>query len=138
MKMNMKIEDNGEVTITAEGKEYRVSETAALAISIMVPRYAENIIHMIMPIYKVFGIEAARTQLAEMRKHAIEIAPEAYEQAKSMCEGDGEPMITQLAYGEALINIAYDCVLSTMEKHNAEKAQHESHGEEFPNRQDMN
>ena len=138
MKMNMKIEDNGEVTITAEGKEYRVSETAALAISIIVPRYAENIIRMIMPLYKVFGIEAARTQLAEMRKHAIEIAPEAYEQAKSRCESEGEPVVTKLSYGEALINIAYDCVLYSMERHAAENSNQEMHGEELPNRQEMN
>lgn len=116
----MKIEDNGEVTITAEGKSYKVSKIAAMSISLMLPKYADMIIRNVMPTYKLLGIEAARIQLAEMRQQALDVAPK----------------VTQLSYGEAMINIAYDCVLAVMERHYAEKNA-EQH-EELPDRQEMN
>lgn len=148
MKISMKVINDNEVVITSNGKEYTVSKAAAFAISLIIPKYAEMIIENVMPIYKLFGLKPARVLLDEMKATALKNVPEAYAAAKEIAECEElEPMTAKMEYGEVLINITYDAVLDSMERH-TEKLNKKCAGEDIPsedivhedlpNRQEMN
>lgn len=138
MNVTMKAISEDEVEISAEGKQYIVSKSAAMAIKLILPNYAEMVVMNVMPTYKMSGIEAARTQLKEMREKAIESTPASFKAANEFANTEGQPVGTRIEYGIALINIVYDCVGASLERHYEEIGKHKLHGEELPSRQEMN